>query len=77
MLDFSLSLLSVATEVQVTEEAPVLQTEAGNVGTTINAQTIDELPLVQRDVTAVVCLIKMFQWVGVELRRMKCCWMGR
>jgi len=49
-LDFGLSLLSVATEIQVNEEAPVLQTEAGNVGTTISSQTIDELPLVQRDV---------------------------
>lgn len=56
VLDFKLSLLSVATEIQVTEEAPVLQTEAGNVGTTIGSQTIDELPLVQRDVMAVVRL---------------------
>lgn len=55
-LDFKLELLSVATEVQVTEEAPVLQTDAGSVGTTINSQTIDELPLVQRDVMAVVRL---------------------
>lgn len=55
-LDFSLNVASVATEVQVTEESPVLQTDAGNVGTTINAQTIDELPLVQRDVMAVVRL---------------------
>jgi len=55
-LDFGLSLLSVATEIQVNEEAPVLQTEAGNVGTTISSQTIDELPLVQRDVMAVVRL---------------------
>jgi len=56
VLDFSLSLEGLATEVQVTEEAPLLQTEAGNVGTTINAKTIDELPLVQRDVMAVVRL---------------------
>ena len=55
-LDFSLLLASVSTEVVVTEEAPVLQTEGGNVGTTISAQTIDELPLVQRDVMAVVRL---------------------
>jgi hypothetical protein len=56
VLDFNLSLLSVAIEIQVTEEAPVLKTEAGNVGTTISSQTIDELPLVQRDVMAVVRL---------------------
>ncbi len=55
-LDFKLALASVSTEVQVTEEAPLLQTESGNVGTTIGAQTIDELPLVQRDVMAVVRL---------------------
>ncbi len=55
-LDFSLALAGVSTEVVVTEEAPVLQTEGGNVGTTIGAQTIDELPLVQRDVMAVVRL---------------------
>ncbi len=55
-LDFKLALESVSTEVKVTEEAPLLQTETGNVGTTIGAQTIDELPLVQRDVMAVVRL---------------------
>lgn len=55
-LDFSLALASVSTEIEVTEESPVLQTETGNVGTTINAQTIDELPLVQRDVMSVVRL---------------------
>jgi outer membrane receptor protein involved in Fe transport len=56
VLDFALTVASVATEVIVTDEAPVLQTESGNVGTTINSQTIDELPLVQRDVMAVVRL---------------------
>ena len=55
-LDFSLNVASVSTEVLVTEESPVLQTDTGSVGTTINAQTIDELPLVQRDVMAVVRL---------------------
>ena len=55
-LDFALTVASLTTEVQVTEESPVLQTETGNVGTTINAQTIDDLPLVQRDVMAVVRL---------------------
>ena len=55
-LDVKLSVASLATEVQVTEEAPLLQTETGNVGTTINSQTLDELPLVQRDVMAVVRL---------------------
>ncbi|MBL8235368.1 MAG: TonB-dependent receptor, partial [Bryobacterales bacterium] len=55
-LDASLTLAAVATEVQVTEEAPLLQTETGNVGATINAQTLDELPLIQRDVMAVVRL---------------------
>ena len=55
-LDFKLALESVSTEVKVTEEAPLLQTETGSVGTTIGAQTIDELPLVQRDVMAVVRL---------------------
>lgn len=55
-LDFSLTLAGVSTEVQVTEEAPLLQTEAGSVGTTVSSQTIDELPLVQRDVMAVVRL---------------------
>lgn len=55
-LDFALVLATVATELEVTSEAPVLQTESGNVGTTIGSQTIDELPLVQRDVMAVVRL---------------------
>lgn len=55
-LDFKLVLASVNTEVKVTDEAPVLQTESGNVGTTIGAQTIDELPLVQRDVMSLVRL---------------------
>lgn len=55
-LDFALTLAGVSTEMQVTEEAPLLQTEAGSVGTSVSSQTIDELPLVQRDVLAVVRL---------------------
>ena len=55
-LDFKMTLASVSTEVQVTEESPILQTESGSVGTTINSQTIDELPLIQRDVMSIVRL---------------------
>ena len=56
VLPFRLAVASVSVEVQVTDEAPVLQTESGGVGTTVDSRTIDELPLVQRDVMAVVRL---------------------
>jgi len=56
VLPFQLAVASLSVEVQVTDEAPVLQTESGGVGTTVDSRTIDELPLVQRDVMAVVRL---------------------
>ncbi len=57
VLPFRLAVATVSTEVQVTDEAPLLQTENGGVGTTVDSRTIDELPLVQRDVMAVVRLV--------------------
>ncbi|HBY63924.1 MAG TPA: hypothetical protein DEH78_29210, partial [Solibacterales bacterium] len=53
-LDFQMQLASVATTVDVTGDVPLLQAETANVGNTIDSKTIDEMPLIQRDVMALV-----------------------
>ncbi len=53
-LDFAMSVSQVATSVDVTGDVPLLQTEGSGVGATIDAKTIDEFPLQQRDVMGLV-----------------------
>lgn len=49
-LDFTMTLATLSTSVVVTDEAPLLQTETGNSGSTLDAKVIEDFPLVQRDV---------------------------
>lgn len=53
-LDFRLALAQVATTVDVTGDVPLLQTETSNVGNTVDAKTIEEFPLQQRDIMGLV-----------------------
>src|SRR5258708_3232445 len=52
VVDVSLDAGQVAEEVDVTAEVPLLQTQSGEVGQTINTATIEALPLNGRDYTA-------------------------
>ncbi len=56
-IDFSLKVGSVATSVDVTAEAPMLQTESSGVGSTIETRVIEDFPLIERDIMSLVRLI--------------------
>lgn len=49
-LDFALRIADVTQTVDVTGDVPLLQTETTNLATTIDARTIEQFPLVQRDI---------------------------
>ncbi len=51
VVDFSLAVGDVATAVDVTGEASLLQTESGSVGQVLQSQTINDLPLNGRNYT--------------------------
>ncbi|MBL8178975.1 MAG: TonB-dependent receptor [Bryobacterales bacterium] len=53
-LDVSLKLADTATSVDVSAEVPVLQTETGGVGLTLETKTIEEFPLAERNIMALV-----------------------
>ena len=53
-LDFSLKLGSVATAIDVTADVPLLQTESSGVGTTLETKTVENFPLLERDVMGLV-----------------------
>jgi hypothetical protein len=51
VVDFSLTVGDVASTVDVTGEAPLLQTESGSVGQVLPSETINDLPLNGRNYT--------------------------
>jgi hypothetical protein len=56
-VDFHLNVATVATSVEVTAEAPTLQTESSGVGATIETRVIEDFPLIERDIMSLVRLI--------------------
>ena len=57
LADFSLSVGDVSSEIEVTAAAPILQTESGSVGTVIESQAINDLPLNGRNYTFLARLV--------------------
>ncbi|MDQ2776459.1 MAG: carboxypeptidase-like regulatory domain-containing protein, partial [Acidobacteriota bacterium] len=57
VVDFSLQVGDVSTEVQVTTATPILQTESGSVGEVINSHVINDLPLNGRNYTFLARLV--------------------
>lgn len=57
VVDFTLSVGDVSSEVEVTTAAPILQTESGSVGQVINSQVINDLPLNGRNYTFLARLV--------------------
>jgi hypothetical protein len=55
--DFTLSVGDVASQVEVTTSAPLLQTESGSVGQVVESQTINDLPLNGRNYTFLARLV--------------------
>ena len=52
--DFSLQISSQTIAVDVTADVPLLQTESSGVGTTIETKTVQDFPLLERDVMGLV-----------------------
>ncbi|MFZ0593794.1 MAG: TonB-dependent receptor [Bryobacteraceae bacterium] len=57
VVDFTLAVGDVSSEVEVTTAAPILQTESGSVGQVINSQVINDLPLNGRNYTFLARLV--------------------
>ncbi len=57
VVDFSLQTGGVSEEVVVTGESPLLQTGTGTVGETLNASTIENIPVSGRDYTILARLV--------------------
>jgi hypothetical protein len=57
VMDFELSVGEVSTEVNVTAQAPLLQTENGSVGQVIETKSINDLPLNGRNYTFLARLV--------------------
>ena len=57
LADFSLAVGDVSSEIEVTAAAPILQTENGSVGTVIESQAINDLPLNGRNYTFLARLV--------------------
>ncbi|MBS1850501.1 MAG: TonB-dependent receptor [Acidobacteria bacterium] len=55
-IDFSLSPASISTNIEVTESAPLLDTETANLGTDISNQYVRDIPLYNRSVFGLVFL---------------------
>lgn len=64
VLDFSLNLASVSTEVTVTDEAPVIETSRGDLKATIEARVIEDRPLSSRNILSLVEMLPGFQSSG-------------
>jgi len=63
-VDFELALGVVAESVTVTGEVALLRTETGSLGTTVNAQVLNELPLIGRNPYAFLALSPGIQYTG-------------
>ncbi|HEY3936171.1 MAG TPA: TonB-dependent receptor [Bryobacteraceae bacterium] len=57
VVDFSLQIGDVSSEVEVTAAVPLLQTESGSVGQVVNTQVINDLPLNGRNYTFLARLV--------------------
>ncbi|MBI5084554.1 MAG: TonB-dependent receptor [Acidobacteria bacterium] len=64
VLDFSLKLASVSTEMTVTDDAPVLETSRGDLKATIEKQVIEDRPLSSRNILSLVEMLPGFQSSG-------------
>jgi hypothetical protein len=64
VLDFSLQLASVATEVTITEDAPLLEVSRGDLKSTIETQVIEDRPLSSRNILSLVEMLPGFQSSG-------------
>src|SRR5260370_36758814 len=53
-VDFQLPIASVAATVEVTAEAPMLQTESSGVGATVETRGLQDFPLIERDIMSLV-----------------------
>jgi hypothetical protein len=53
-VDFSMRVATLTTVVDVTAEAPMLQTESSGVGTTVEERIVQDFPLLERDVMGLV-----------------------
>lgn len=53
-VDFELPIASVAATVEVTAEAPMLQTESSGVGATVETRVLQDFPLIERDIMSLV-----------------------
>lgn len=63
-VDISLSVGEVAESVTVTGDAAVLRTETGALGTTVNTQVLNELPLIGRNPYVFLTLSPGIQYTG-------------
>src|SRR6266849_5365583 len=63
-IDVTLTLGEVAESVTVTGEAAVLRTETGALGTTVNTQVLNELPLIGRNPYVFLTLSPGIQYTG-------------
>lgn len=64
VLDFSLQLASVSTEVTVTDEAPIIETCRGDLKATIETRVIEDRPLSSRNILSLVEVLPGFQSCG-------------
>lgn len=63
-VDVSLTLGEVSETVQVTAETPLLRTETGALGTTLNAEVLTELPMIGRNPYVALMLAPGIQYTG-------------
>ncbi|HZO52774.1 MAG TPA: carboxypeptidase-like regulatory domain-containing protein [Bryobacteraceae bacterium] len=63
-IDIALSVGEVAESVTVTGEAAALRTETGSLGTTVNTQVLNELPLIGRNPYVFLTLSPGIQYTG-------------
>jgi len=63
-LDFPMKPASVATEVTVTAEAPLIETSTGEVKSNIDQRTIEDRPLSSRNILSLVEMLPGFQTSG-------------
>jgi hypothetical protein len=64
VLDFRLQLASIATEVTVTDEAPLIETSRGDLKSTIETKVIEDRPLSSRNILSLVEMLPGFQSSG-------------
>ncbi len=63
-VDFQMRPASVATEVTVTEEAPMIETSTGEVKSNIDQKTIEDRPMSSRNILSLIEMLPGFQTSG-------------